>query len=206
MMKKIILHGLLKKMFCDSFIIKSNSLKDIFKCIASNTKDYSFKMNKLLKQQYGLALVIDGVLYHDIEIDLDSYIKTASVIEIFICSGFYFGIGALVASAIAYLSKLTLLQVLKFILFVAIMVGISYLISYLMKPGDPKQIKTASFIFSGRDNVAARNTPIQLGYGRLKVGTSVINAIQFTFDSSYVSSISNIAKIEVGVGNYSSLI
>ena len=205
-MKKIILHGLLKKMFCDSFIIKSNSLKDIFKCIASNTKDYSFKMNKLLKQQYGLALVIDGVLYHDIEIDLDSYIKTASVIEIFICSGFYFGIGALVASAIAYLSKLTLLQVLKFILFVAIMVGISYLISYLMKPGDPKQIKTASFIFSGRDNVAARNTPIQLGYGRLKVGTSVINAIQFTFDSSYVSSISNIAKIEVGVGNYSSLI
>jgi hypothetical protein len=75
-----------------------------------------------------------------------------------------------------------------------------------MKPGDPKQIKTASFIFSGRDNVAARNTPIQLGYGRLKVGTSVINAIQFTFDSSYVSSISNIAKIEVGVGNYSSLI
>jgi predicted phage tail protein len=205
-MKKIILHGLLKKMFCDSFIVKSNSLKDIFKCIASNTKDYSFKMNKLLKQQYGLALVIDGVLYHDIEIDLNSYIKTASVIEIFICSGFYFGIGALVASAIAYLSKLTLLSVLKFILFVAIMVGISYLISYLMKPGDPKQIKTASFIFSGRDNVAARNTPIQLGYGRLKVGTSVINAIQFTFDSSYVSSISNIAKIEVGVGNYSSLI
>jgi len=206
-MKKIILHGLLKKMFCDSFFVKSNSLKDIFKCIASNTKDYSFKMNKLLKQQYGLALVIDGVLYHDIEIDLDSYIKTASVIEIFICSGFYLGfLSGLITAAITYLSKLTLLSVLKFILFVAIMVGISYLISYLMKPGDPKQIKTASFIFSGRDNVAARNTPIQLGYGRLKVGTSVINAIQFTFDSSYVSSISNIAKIEVGVGNYSSLI
>ena len=59
-MKKIILHGLLKKMFCDSFIVKANALKDIFKCMAANTRDYSAKMNKLVKKEYGLALVIDG--------------------------------------------------------------------------------------------------------------------------------------------------
>ena len=203
MMKKIILHGLLKKMFCDSFVVKANSIKDIFKCMASNAMDYSFKMNSLLKQQYGLALVIDGVFYHDMEIDLDFYIKSASVIEIFICSGFNF---LVFPAVVGYLVKLTLLSVLKFILFVAVMVGISYLITYLMKPGDPKQIKTSSFIFTGRDNVAARNTPIQLGYGRLKVGTSVINAVSFNFDSSYAHAINNTVKTEVGVGNYSSLI
>ena len=203
MMKKIILHGLLKKMFCDSFVVKANSIKDIFKCMASNAIDYSFKMNSLLKQQYGLALVIDGVFYHDMEIDLDFYIKSASVIEIFICSGFNF---LIFPAVVGYLVKLTLLSVLKFILFVAVMVGISYLITYLMKPGDPRQIKTSSFIFTGRDNVAARNTPIQLGYGRLKVGTSVINAVSFNFDSSYAHAINNTVKTEVGVGNYSSLI
>jgi len=203
MMKKIILHGLLKKMFCDSFVVKANSIKDIFKCMASNAIDYSFKMNSLLKQQYGLALVIDGVFYHDMEIDLDFYVKSASVIEIFICSGFNF---LVFPAVVGYLVKLTLLSVLKFILFVAVMVGISYLITYLMKPGDPKQIKTSSFIFTGRDNVAARNTPIQLGYGRLKVGTSVINAVSFNFDSSYAHAINNTVKTEVGVGNYSSLI
>lgn len=203
MMKKIILHGLLKKMFCDSFVVKANSIKDIFKCMASNAIDYSFKMNSLLKQQYGLALVIDGVFYHDMEIDLDFYIKSASVIEIFICSGFNF---LVFPAVVGYLVKLTLLSVLKFILFVAVMVGISYLITYLMKPGDPRQIKTSSFIFTGRDNVAARNTPIQLGYGRLKVGTSVINAVSFNFDSSYAHAINNTVKTEVGVGNYSSLI
>jgi len=202
-MKKIILHGLLKKMFCDSFVVKANSIKDIFKCMASNAIDYSFKMNSLLKQQYGLALVIDGVFYHDMEIDLDFYVKSASVIEIFICSGFNF---LVFPAVVGYLVKLTLLSVLKFILFVAVMVGISYLITYLMKPGDPKQIKTSSFIFTGRDNVAARNTPIQLGYGRLKVGTSVINAVSFNFDSSYAHAINNTVKTEVGVGNYSSLI
>ena len=202
-MKKIILHGLLKKMFCDSFVVKANSLKDIFKCVASNTTDYSFKMNEVLKQNCGLALVIDGVLHHDVEIDLDSCIKSASVVEIFICSGLNF---VVLPTVVGYLAALTWISVLKFVLFVAIMVGISYLITYLMKPGDPKQIKTASFIFSGRDNVAARNTPIQLGYGRLRVGSSVINAIPFSFDSSYISAINNVLKTEVGVGNYSSKI
>ena len=82
-MKKIILHGLLKKMFCDSFVVKANSIKDIFKCMASNAIDYSFKMNSLLKQQYGLALVIDGVFYHDMEIDLDIWaIKIDDILQI----------------------------------------------------------------------------------------------------------------------------
>lgn len=204
-MKKIILHGLLKKMFCDSFFIKANCIADIFKCMAANTKDYSLKMNNILKQDYGLALVIDGVLYHDIETNLDNYIKLASVIEIFVCSGFnfIFSLGASIAAAVA---KLTWVSVGKFLLFLAISIGISYLVSMLLKPGDPKQVKTSSFIFSGRDNVAARNTPIQLGYGRLKVGTNVINAILFNFDSSYISTVNNVIKTEVGVGNYSSKI
>jgi len=204
-MKKIILHGLLKKMFCDSFFIKANCITDIFKCMAANTKDYSLKMNNILKQDYGLALVIDGVLYHDVETNLDNYIKLASVIEIFICSGFNF-IGSLIGAIVVAAGKLTWAGVGKFILFLAISIGISYLISMLLKPGDPKQVKTSSFIFSGKDNVAARNTPIQLGYGRLKVGTNVINAVLFNFDSSYISTINNVIKTEVGVGNYSSKI
>ena len=204
-MKKIVLHGLLKKMFCDSFFIKTDCVKDIFKCMAANTKDYSVKMNKLMKKDYGLALVIDGVLYHDIEINLDSCIKSASLIEIFIYSGFKF-FASLTAAIATALSKLTWAAVGKFILFLAISIGISYLISMLLKPGDPKQVKTSSFIFSGKDNIASRNTPIQLGYGRLKVGTNVINAILFNFDSSYQSTISNTVKTEVGVGNYSSKI
>ena len=204
-MKKIILHGLLKKMFCDSFFVKANELKDIFKCMAANTKDYSSKMNKLIKKEYGLALVIDGILYHEDETELDNFIKLASEIEIFICCGFNFilSLGGTIAAALA---KLTWVSVAKFILFIAITIGISYLITMLLKPGDPKQIKTSSFIFSGRDNIAARNTPIQLGYGRLKVGTNVINAVLFNFDSSYKNTAGNTLQTEVGVGNYSSKI
>lgn len=205
-MKKIILHGLLKKMFCSSFFVKANVLKDIFKCMAANTRDYSTKMNKLVKKEYGLILVIDGVLYHKEEVDLDYFIKQASEIEIFICSGFNFGIAGAISAIATALAKLTWVQVAKFILFLAIMIGISYLITHLLKPGDPKQIKTSSFIFSGKDNVAARNTPVQLGYGRLKVGTNVINAVLFNFDSSYKGTTENIFQTEIGIGNYSSKI
>ncbi len=192
-------------MFCDSFFVKANALKDIFKCMAANTRDYSVKMNKLVKKEYGLALVIDGVLYHENETELDNFIKLASEIEIFICSGFNF-IGSLIGAIVVAAGKLTWAGVGKFILFLAISIGISYLISMLLKPGDPKQIKTSSFIFSGKDNVAARNTPVQLGYGRLKVGTNVINAVLFNFDSSYKATVENTFQTEIGVGNYSSKI
>jgi predicted phage tail protein len=192
-------------MFCDSFSVKANALKDIFKCMAANTRDYSVKMNNLVKKEYGLALVIDGVLYHENETELDNFIKLASEIEIFICSGFNF-IGSLIGAIVVAAGKLTWAGVGKFILFLAISIGISYLISMLLKPGDPKQIKTSSFIFSGKDNVAARNTPVQLGYGRLKVGTNVINAVLFNFDSSYKATVENTFQTEIGVGNYSSKI
>jgi hypothetical protein len=192
-------------MFCDSFFVKANALKDIFKCMAANTRDYSVKMNNLVKKEYGLALVIDGVLYHENETELDNFIKLASEIEIFICSGFNF-IGSLIGAIVVAAGKLTWAGVGKFILFLAISIGISYLISMLLKPGDPKQIKTSSFIFSGKDNVAARNTPVQLGYGRLKVGTNVINAVLFNFDSSYKATVENTFQTEIGVGNYSSKI
>jgi hypothetical protein len=192
-------------MFCDSFFVKANALKDIFKCMAANTRDYSVKMNKLVKKEYGLALVIDGVLYHENETELDNFIKLASEIEIFICSGFNF-IGSLIGAIVVAAGKLTWAGVGKFILFLAISIGISYLISMLLKPGDPKQIKTSSFIFSGKDNVAARNTPVQLGYGRLKVGTNVINAVLFNFDSSYKATVENTFQTEIGIGNYSSKI
>jgi hypothetical protein len=82
----------------------------------------------------------------------------------------------------------------------------STLTSIINKTEFIKTCCIGSFIFTGRDNVAARNTPIQLGYGRLKVGTNVINAVSFNFDSSYAHAINNTVKTEVGVGNYSSLI
>jgi len=65
---------------------------------------------------------------------------------------------------------------------VAISIGISLLISKLLSPKQPNQIKTSSYIFKAEENRVSRNTPIALNYGRLKIGSNVINFLNLNSD------------------------
>lgn len=60
------------------------------------------------------------------------------------------------------------------ILLIAISTGISMLITSLMTPKAPKDIKNNSRLFSGYENVTKRNVSIPIGYGRLKIGSIVV--------------------------------
>lgn len=196
-MKKIILHGLLKKYFCSSFNLKVNKFKDIFFALCSNYSNYNFKMKSLYKKIGGFVVILDGKIFHKDCEDLDFLITDVETIEIIPCLIFGF-FGTLVAVLIAVGLSKFLAYVVAFIITIAISIGISYLISLLLRPGDPKQLKTSSYIISTKDNIAARNTPIALNYGRLKVGSSVINACLYNFDSSYASTTSIVLESSSG--------
>lgn len=60
------------------------------------------------------------------------------------------------------------------LLLIAISTGIQMLVTSLMTPKAPKDIKNNSRIFSGYENVTKRNVAIPVGYGRLKIGSIVI--------------------------------
>jgi predicted phage tail protein len=66
------------------------------------------------------------------------------------------------------------------LLLLAASVGIQFLITSLMTPKAPKDIKNNSRLFSGYENVTKRNVPIPIGYGRLKIG-SILIANDITF-------------------------
>jgi predicted phage tail protein len=61
------------------------------------------------------------------------------------------------------------------LLILAISIGIQFLITKLLTPKSPIDIKTTSKIFSSYENVTKRNVPIPIGYGRLKIGSVVIS-------------------------------
>lgn len=62
----------------------------------------------------------------------------------------------------------------------AISTGIQMLITKLLTPKSPVDIKTVSRLFSNYENVSLRNVPIPIGYGRLKIGSIVVsNNINF---------------------------
>jgi len=52
---------------------------------------------------------------------------------------------------------------------------VQFLITKLLTPKSPIDIKTTSKIFSSYENVTKRNVPIPIGYGRLKIGSVVIS-------------------------------
>jgi predicted phage tail protein len=66
------------------------------------------------------------------------------------------------------------IDILIAILLIAISTGISMLITSLMTPKAPKDIKNNSRLFSGYENVTKRNVSIPIGYGRLKIGSIVV--------------------------------
>lgn len=56
-----------------------------------------------------------------------------------------------------------------------IAMGIQMLITRLLSPKAPKDIKNNSRMFSAYENVTKRNVPIPIGYGRLKIGSVLIS-------------------------------
>jgi len=61
------------------------------------------------------------------------------------------------------------------LLLIAISTGIQLLITKLMSPKAPKDVKNNSRLFSGYENVTKRNVPVPIGYGRLKIGSVVVS-------------------------------
>jgi len=59
--------------------------------------------------------------------------------------------------------------------------GIQMLITKLLTPKSPTDVKTTSRLFSNYENVTMRNVAVPIGYGRCKVGSIVVsNNISFS--------------------------
>lgn len=71
-------------------------------------------------------------------------------------------------------SSIAGIDILIAVLLIAISTGISMLVTHLMTPKAPKDIKNNSRLFSGYENVTKRNVSIPIGYGRLKIGSILI--------------------------------
>jgi len=180
-MKTIILHGILKKHFCQSFKANVSNVRDIFNILFCNDPNYTSKICSIRNFCSGILIVLDNKLFHKDIDNLDFSIKNVETIELIPCvraKGIFTGLFVAIGLSVTWAS------IASAVLTIAIIVGISLLVANLMKPKDPKQIKTSSYIFNGTTNVAARNTPIALNYGRLRLGSSVINQSFFSYDLS----------------------
>lgn len=203
-MKKLILHGILKKLACGELNVKAGNLKDILRCVSVNFPKLGVKLKKLTHITDNILIVVDNEIVDSK--DIDSKIRDASVIElvpIIAFSGIFTAItAALIKAGLAVAAAKTIAFIATVVLVSAISFGISFLISKLLTPKDPKQVKTSSFILGAKGNVAARNTPIPLGYGKLRVGSYIVSSFGIEFDKSNKSPQAAVGGGAGGAGGY----
>ena len=94
-------------------------------------------------------------------------------------------------------------QIIIGLILLAISTGIQMLITKLLTPESPTDIKTVSRLFSGYENVSLRNVSIPIGYGRLKIGSIVIsNDISFKMYAESKSSNEAMSQVSKEVGAF----
>ena len=170
-MKKITFHGILKALGKKTYSVKASSWKEICEFLQANVRNYSAIRKRMLEDLDGCYFVVDGKTVESSEV-LDKRVKEGENIEV---------IPVVAMCAVAFA-----VFMVKMIIMIVVSMAISMLVAKMMTPKDPKQLKTSSYIISGKTNIAARNTPIPMGYGRLRVAPPVVNVMQVNRDLVHI--------------------
>lgn len=159
-------------------MIKADNFDDIIKCLQVNFPKLGTRIRSFNHIFDSVVIVIDGKIVSDSQL-LNQNIRNCKVIELLpvqVFSVFF------TAAATATMLTKVLVFVANVIVISALSFGISYLISKLLTPKDPKQVKTSSYILSAKQNIAIRNAPVPIGYGKLRVGSLVVSTFATNFD------------------------
>ena len=197
-MTKIRLHGILAKEFGEFFSFKLGKAKDVIRAIDANKKNFIKRINDLGKQGFNYTLVVDGKKVSDLsEIEIKKEHSNIEIVPMIAGSGvdpvsiglvILKAVGAVAATATATGAVGFAAFAVGTIALTAVSVGLQLLLAPKPDAGPPISATTKafneSFNFSNKANVATQGTPVPVGYGRLKVGSQVVQYSVKSFPQS----------------------
>jgi predicted phage tail protein len=139
-----------------------------------------------IKTEWTLEVESIGEMFEAIEANSGKLIKTLGILDEYssyfliyvddkIVSKEYYHSPLLKKNSKVQVVPLILGSELTAIILLIVSIGLQFLITKLLTPKSPTDAKTSSFLFSGFENVAKRNTAIPIGYGRMKIGSVVVS-------------------------------
>jgi predicted phage tail protein len=210
-MTEVILHGILAKEFGSNFMLKIARPKDCIKALDANLNNFVNRINELASQGFHYTIIVDGVKMQDIkELEILKNFKEINLVPLIVGSGAV--VGGLILTGIASLGGAAsagamvgflatgfgsmVATLVGGLVLTAITLGLQMLMQDKNKgPEAVKSTTTAikeSYDFSNKANVANQGSVIPIGYGRLKVGSQVIQFTVKAFQSQI--SFDDIAK------------
>ncbi len=190
-MTKVFVHGKLGKEFGTCFSFSISKPKDAISAINANHDGFEKRMIDMARGGAQYTLIADDQIIGTVS----DFVGKRKIKEIHIVPTI-FGAGAIAAivggaliAVVAYAAEAFIGEVIASILVAVAFAAISYGVqSLLAKPpsqntpggGNPStaygstSATSRSFLFSNKENITQQGNPVPLGYGRLRIGSAVI--------------------------------
>jgi|TARA_R110002020_G_scaffold36400_13_gene109352 predicted phage tail protein len=186
-MTDIYLHGILAQEYGKAFRFEIAKPKDALKAIDANREGFIPRILELQREGFLYDIIVDKQrVTHPQELEISSATRI-DIVPAIVGSGF-------ISMALSFLASGTILAN------IVVAIGLAALqFALTPKPDlgmEPEQQLSAeasamksSYIFSTHINTASQGTAVPLGYGRLKVGSAVIQSSMKSFPTIKRSSI-----------------
>jgi predicted phage tail protein len=190
-MTKITLHGILAKEFQKCFNLSIKRPKEIFDAISCSHPQFRHRLAELARQGIHFTLLIDGKKIERTEdlcvensksIDVVPLIcgagDSGAIIALIVIGIFTAGAGlALGVGATGWVAVAA--QALTSLGTGMILMGLQMALApkpEMERPSSDVSASKQSFNFSSKANVAEQGIPVPVGYGRLRVGSAIIQS------------------------------
>lgn len=169
------LHGILAKEFGSSFCMTLRKAKEVIDAISVNKKNFRHRITELTKQGIHYSIIVDGESIKKVnELDLYKNPKEIDLVPAIMGAGKV--VGAILFVVGAVLTAVGFGQI-----------GIPLMIAGIQmmmapKPPKPEPVEAyisaakESLLFASKANITQQGIPVPVGYGRLRIGSAVIQA------------------------------
>lgn len=179
-MTTITLHGILAKEFGENFRMKIHKAANVIKAIDVNRRNFNKRIFELSREGFNYTMIVDGKKITELEeLNIQKEPQEIHLVPLIIGAGGVALVTAVIGHAIVAGSAAAFAAAaINFVVLTAVSIGLQMLLA--PKPDAGPQISATtkalseSFAFSNKANAAAQGSPVPVGYGRLKVGSQLI--------------------------------
>ena len=178
-MTNVIIHGRFGEVVGKHHKFACSKLSEVFRAIESNTGMLRRYTSSNRKRK--MSIFVNGKAASDKNFDLVN-VKNSEVVILPILMG---AIGFTIMTAISTAATLTVkAKITAVIINIAFAIGMSLLMSKLLAPDDPDTASTSSYIFNQAENAVKQGSPVPVGYGRFKVGSTILSVSLINVDKA----------------------
>jgi len=183
-MTKVSVHGRLGELVGKTHQFACSKLSEVFSALEANTGKLRSYISRNKKRK--LSVFVDGVGIKDKNFKLVD-VKGKEVVILPVLMG---AVGFTIVLAVTGATMATISAgavIAAVVINIAFAIGMNLLMSKLLAPDDPDTAATSSYVFGQAENNTRQGTPVPVGYGRFRVGSTVISASLISVDRAIAS-------------------